>query len=75
MRTWVEGVKVSHELPPLAVAILALVDGRRNLGQIHEAIARGSGSGLDWLAFKAAFDRLYGALNALNVMLISYPAG
>lgn len=66
-----EGVELSHDMPPLAAAILALVDGRRSLGDIHAALARERR--LDWLAFKGAFDRLYAALNAVNVMLVARP--
>jgi SAM-dependent methyltransferase len=69
-----EGVKVTYDVPPLAGEILALVDGRRTLGEIHRVLAGEHGSRLDWLAFKGAFDRLYAALNDLNVMLISCPA-
>ncbi len=69
----IEGVKIAFDLPPLAVAILARIDNRRSLGAIHRALAAEAPRGLDWLAFKAAFDRLYRALNALNVMLIRRP--
>jgi SAM-dependent methyltransferase len=68
-----EGVKVSYRMPALAADILMLVDGRRSLGAIHGALAGGRGGGLDWLAFKSAFDRLYAALNGLNVMLLRTP--
>ncbi len=70
----VEGVKVTFELPPLAAAILARIDGRRSLGAIQaELAAAAPRGGLDWLAFKGAFDRLYAAFNALNVMFIRRP--
>jgi len=65
-----EGIGLVYALPPLAVDILALVDGRRDLGAIHRALPRQ----IDWFAFKAAFDRLYAALGALNVMLIARPS-
>ena len=68
-----EGVKVSYRMPPLAADILMLVDGRRNLAAIHAALAGRQGGRPDWLAFKAAFDRLYAALNGLNVMLLRAP--
>ncbi|MCH7888489.1 MAG: hypothetical protein IIA00_04340 [Proteobacteria bacterium] len=35
--------------------------------------SRADKGALDWLVFKAAFDRLYAALNGINVMLITYP--
>ncbi len=70
-----EGVSLMSPLPKLAAAILARIDGRRSLGEIHRALASAHGGGLDWLAFKAAFDRLYGALNGINAMLVSRPPG
>ena len=42
-----EGVKLSFAVPPLAGAILALIDGRRSLGEIHRALAREHPGGLD----------------------------
>ena len=60
-------------MPRLSAEILARIDGRRSLGQIHELLARAHKGALDWLVFKAAFDRLYAALNGINVMLIAYP--
>ena len=68
------GVKVSRPVPPLTAAILAHVDGERDLGEIHRLVARRQ-PGLDWIAFKAAFDALYAALNAFNVMLIARAPG
>jgi len=67
-----EGIGLVYDLPPLAVEILALVDGRRDLGAIHRALPQNKK--VDWFAFKAAFDRLYAALGALNVMLIARPS-
>ncbi len=69
----IEGVKLSYAVPPLSADILAHVDSRRSLGAIHRRLARSHDGSLDWLAFKAAFDRLYAALNALNLMLIAHP--
>ncbi len=69
----IEGVKLGYRVPRLAAPILALVDGRRSLGEIHQAVARTQHGELDWLAFKQDFDGLYGPLNALNLMLIAYP--
>ena len=68
-----EGVTLSYAVPPLSADILAHVDSRRSLGAIHRRLARSHDGPLDWLAFKAAFDRLYTALNALNLMLIAHP--
>ena len=67
------GLKVGYPVSALGTAILAEVDGRRSLGAIHRRLADTHDGTLDWLAFKAAFDALYGALNALNRMFIAYP--
>ena len=67
-----DGVKVRFALPAHAGAILAAVDGRRNLRAVHEAVARPPGR-LDWQAFKSAFEQLYAALNGLNIMLLRRP--
>ncbi len=68
-----EGVELSYEVPQLSAEILAHIDGRRSLGRIHQRVVRAHEGPLDWLAFKAAFDRLYAALNAINVMLTAHP--
>ena len=67
------GVKFVYGISGLGVAILAEIDGRRSLEDIHRRVAAAQQGTLDWLAFKAAFDKLYAALNAVNRMLIAYP--
>jgi len=64
-----DGLAVRISLPPLAGAITALIDGRRNLGEIHRMLTPTP----DWLVFKSAFDTLYSALNGLNRLFIRYP--
>lgn len=59
-----DGVKVRLSLPENAAAMAGLMDGRRNLADIHRAL------GLDWFAFKPRFDRLYAVLNGLNLLLL-----
>ena len=68
-----DGVKLRLALPRLAPAMLARIDGRASLGEIHREL-QALDSGLDWPAFKAQFDRLYRALNGLGRLLIRYPA-
>ena len=68
MASTLSGVRISYDISAAGAAILAHIDGTRSLGHIHVL------TGGDWRAFKAAFDELYGALNALNHMLIAYPA-
>ena len=59
-------------LPRLAPAILARIDGRAALGEIHRSL-QALDSGLDWPAFKAQFDQLYRVLNGLGRLLVRYP--
>ncbi len=66
-----DGITLSRQLSPLAADIVALIDGRRDLGAIHEAL-QARNPGLDWFAFKAAFDQLYDVLGGLNHLWISY---
>lgn len=64
-------LKISIDTLPLAFAIpdgvadiAACIDGKRTLGEIQAAL------NLDWIAFKARFDRLYQLLNPLNLLLL-----
>jgi SAM-dependent methyltransferase len=68
-----DGVKLRLALPRLAPAILARIDGRASLGEIHQGL-QALDSGLDWPTFKAQFDQLYRVLNGLNRLLIRYPS-
>ena len=67
-----DGLSLSFALPRLAVPILARIDGRASLGEIHAQL-QALDSGLDWDAFKVQFDRLYAALNGLNHLLLRHP--
>lgn len=60
------GLKADLALPAMAGPILRAVDGRRTLAQIQAMMPGGP----DWLAFKAQFDALYGALNPANKLLL-----
>jgi len=66
------GVKRPFALPRLAPAILARIDGRACLADIHRDL-QGLDSALDWRTFKAQFDQLYRVLNGLNRLLLRYP--
>ncbi len=67
-----DGLSLSFALPRLAAPILARIDGRASLGEIHAGL-QALDSGLDWDAFKAQFDRLFAALNGLNHLLLHHP--
>ena len=67
-----DGLSLSFALPRLAAPILARIDGRASLGEIHAGL-RALDSGLDWDTFKAQFDQLYAVLNGLNHLLLRHP--
>ncbi len=67
-----DGLSLSFALPRLAAPMLARVDGRASLGEIHARL-QALDSGLDWASFKAQFDRLYAVLNGLNHLLLRFP--
>ncbi|MCZ6588616.1 MAG: hypothetical protein O7B24_11795 [Alphaproteobacteria bacterium] len=60
-------------MPPLARAIAALCDGRRDLSAIHGAIHE-KRADLDYDGFKRQFDQFYGVMNAINRMVLRLPA-
>jgi hypothetical protein len=64
-----DGVKWRAALPPLAGAMLARIDGKRSLGEIHRDV-QALDKALDWERFKRQFDQLYAAFNAANRMLL-----
>jgi hypothetical protein len=66
-----EGMEARFALPRRAGPILARIDGRRSLADIHGDLAAGEGARFEWAAFKEEFDRLYGAFNAVNKMFLS----
>ncbi len=67
-----DGLSLSFAVPRLAAPILARVDGKASLGEIHAAL-QALDSGLDWNAFKAQFDQLHAALGGLNHLLLRCP--
>ena len=66
------GVNASFELPDAAAALVAQIDGRRNLKQIHGRL-RSKDKALDEAAFGALFDAVYRVLNGLNLLLLAAP--
>ena len=58
------GSRCLIEIPEGAGKIAEMIDGSRSLGELQEAL------GLDWIAFKGRFDRLYRVLNGLNLLLL-----
>ncbi len=65
-----EGLEARFALPRRAGPILARIDGRRSLADIHADLAADQGARFEWSAFKEEFDRLYGVFNAVNRMFL-----
>ncbi|WP_448190390.1 class I SAM-dependent methyltransferase [Azospirillum sp. sgz301742] len=67
------GATVPLPLPRLAGPMLARIDGRMSLGDLHKAVAEATGGTLAWETFKAQFDQLFAALNGIGKMLLRRP--
>ncbi len=57
-------------LPPLAGAILARIDGKRDLAALHRAVSEVNGGKLAWKGFERQFDQLYGTFNGLGKLYL-----
>ena len=66
-----EGVEARFALPRRAGPILARIDGRRSLADIHGDLAASQGPRFEWAAFKEEFDRLYEVCNGVNKMFLT----
>ena len=67
-----EALRLPVSLPPLASAILPLVDGQRTVGDIRDTLAsRGTGAE----AFDRAWRATYPPLEAINRLLVAAPSG
>jgi SAM-dependent methyltransferase len=68
----IDGLRLPITLPPLAPAILRLVDGCRSVGAIANALAA-RGTGRD--AFMRAWNSTFPALEHINRLLLAAPVG
>jgi hypothetical protein len=66
-----DGLRVAVALPPLASAILPLIDGRRSVGEIGATLAA---RGTKPEAFEKAWRQTFGALVRINRVLLAAPA-
>lgn len=64
------GVERQFEVPDGAATMIALIDGRRNLRQIHGRL-RAGGEKLNWNGFQDKFSALYDVLHPLNLLLFA----
>ncbi|HYH23642.1 MAG TPA: class I SAM-dependent methyltransferase [Azospirillum sp.] len=69
------GSVVPLPLPRLAGPMLARIDGRASLAEIHRTIEQATASAIAWETFKAQFDQLFAALNGIGKMYLRRPAG
>ena len=65
-----DGYRFRLPLPPLAGAMIALMDGRRTIAQIHQAMARQDKS-FDWIAFDRQWQALYKVLHGLGKLYLA----
>jgi SAM-dependent methyltransferase len=64
------GVERRFVLSDGAAAMVALIDGRRSLRQIHGRL-RAAGAKLNWTGFQKEFSELYDVLHPLNLLLFA----
>jgi SAM-dependent methyltransferase len=69
----IDGFRTVMRVPRLAGPILARVDGRRSLGEIHRALAAGPEAGLDWPTFLADFQQVFRVFNGINSLFLTVP--
>ena len=67
-----DGLRVPVAVPPMAGAILRLVDGKRSVGEIGALLTSRSTSAE---AFSRAWSSLFSALEAINRLLLAAPNG
>ena len=71
LKVSIDGLEVRLQVPPHSAEILAAIDGKRTVAEIHETV----GSTVDGLksrnAFKPAFDRVYQTFNKLNRLFLT----
>jgi SAM-dependent methyltransferase len=67
-----DGLRLPVPLPPLASAILPLIDGKRSVQEIRASLAR---RGTSAEAFDRAWRDTYAKLEAINRVLVAAPSG
>lgn len=69
------GAMVTLPLPRLAGPILARIDGRRTLAELHREVAAAVGGDLAWETFWTQFGQLFAALNGVGKLLLRRRGG
>ena len=73
-KTDIEGIKMAFPMPKLTPAILRYLDGKRSLGEIHDAICKEGDRAPDWGKFTREFGQIYSLFNGLNLLFLRRPA-
>jgi hypothetical protein len=71
LKVAIDGIEVRLQVPPHAADILAAIDGKRTIAEIHRLVAGKVDALKSREAFKAAFDRVYNTFNKLNRLFLS----
>ena len=65
-----DGLRLPQPVPPMAAAILGLIDGRRSVGEIEAALAT---RGTSREAFARAWRTIFATLEHQNRLLLAAP--
>jgi SAM-dependent methyltransferase len=66
------GIRHAWPLPKAAAAILAAIDGKRSLADIHKELKKNN-KGLGWARFLELYAPLFELFNGLNLLFHAYP--
>jgi ubiquinone/menaquinone biosynthesis C-methylase UbiE len=70
LKVTIDGLEARVPIPPHAADILAAIDGKRSIADIHRVVARAVDGLKIWNAFKPAFDKVYATFNKLNRLFL-----
>ncbi|MEZ5831175.1 MAG: methyltransferase, partial [Dongiaceae bacterium] len=75
LKVAIDGLEARIQVPPHSADILAAIDGKRTIADIHKTLAGKLDALKNWDAFKPVFDRVYNTFNKLNRLFLVRPAG
>jgi len=70
LKVTVDGIEARVQIPPHAADILAAIDGKRTIADIHRLVSGRIDALKSHEAFKPAFDRVYNTFNRLNRLFL-----
>jgi SAM-dependent methyltransferase len=71
LKVMIDGLEVRVPVPPHAADILSIIDGKRTIAQIHQALSSTVDGLESWSSFKPALDRVYATFNKLNRLFLT----